>query len=116
MIYFDPASIEKGSFMSLLEFSQKYVFYQEVEDAIDSLYLHLSNYENDQSTESIIEILEALYNGAVRFNETELERSVDIILSDILKGKQKDPKTIKAIYELCNIKVYPIDSILRLSP
>ncbi len=105
----------KGSFMSLLEFSQKCVFYQEVDAAVDSLYYYLSHYEDDRSTQCIIEILEALQNGASKFNEDELERSVDIILSDILKGRQKSPETIKAIYDLSNIKVYPIDSTLRLT-
>eukprot|EP01156_Anaeramoeba_ignava_P004474 Anaeramoba_ignava/a231150_6.p1 GENE.a231150_6~~a231150_6.p1 ORF type:complete len:103 (-),score=9.85 a231150_6:215-523(-) len=101
--------------MGLLEFSQKHAFSQEVEDAVDSLHYHLSNYENEHSTQFIIEILEALYNGAELFNEEELGSRVDAILSDILKGKQKDPQTIKAIYELADIKVYPIESTLRLA-
>jgi CRISPR/Cas system endoribonuclease Cas6 (RAMP superfamily) len=100
--------------MGLLEFSQKHAFSQEVEDAVDSLLYHLSNYQNEHSTQFIIEILEALYNGAEIFNEEELGSRVDAILSDILKGKQKDPKTIRAIYELADIKVYPIESTLRL--
>lgn len=100
--------------MELLDILQKYYFYEEVDDAVDGLYYYLSKYDDNRSTEQIVKIVEALYNASIVFNEKKLEESTDIILDNILKGRQKDPETIRCIYELADIKIYPVYSTLRL--
>jgi hypothetical protein len=107
-------SLLKGNAMTLLDIGQKLAFCEEYEDALDTLYFYLSRYEKDGYVEVIITILEALYSGAIAFDEHQLSNIIDLILENILCNTHIQPEAIKAIYELCDIKIYPIYSTPRL--
>lgn len=105
---------QKGSIMQLLTYCQKHTFYEEFEASVDSILYYLSNLENSFFCESILKILESLQSAAKTFKETELFVYLDKIISNIYRGRIRSPRVINELYNLCDIKIYPIDSTLRL--
>ena len=100
--------------MQLLTYCQKHTFYEEFEASVDSILYYLSNLENSFFCESILKILESLQSAANTFKETELFIYLDKIITNIYRGRIRSPRVINELYNLCDIKIYPIDSTLRL--
>ena len=100
--------------MQLLTDCQKHTFYEEFEASVDSILYYLRNLENSFFCGSILKILESLQSAAKTFKETELFVYLDKIITNIYRGRIRSPRVINELYNLCDIKIYPIDSTLRL--
>jgi len=87
---------------------QRQIFINDLEEAQEELCFNIAHLDKQEAIDNIMTILYALRIASIIYNEYSLQKNVEEALASMINNNCKqDTKTVKILYELAEVMVYP---------